>query len=280
MELSTRTRRAISTALAVLLAAESVSVVAAAAATTRSVTHALPADPPAGVVLAARARPALPSTGVLELVAQGPRAASAPGTADLAKRDRAALRALADAAAAEREAAARAEAKAAKAAARDKAREASRAKQADRSKAAPKARSSAKGLPAFHGSNHVWIPSLGISRSVRWFPCDRQRPPDNYMYRWGCAGTNNVYLMGHAYSIMKPLHDAYVTGRLRKGMTAWYADARGKVHAYKVIWWRKTLPTTDAAWAWASQSRPSMTLQTCVGKNSRYRLMVRLVRVS
>ncbi len=129
------------------------------------------------------------------------------------------------------------------------------------------------------GRNHVWIPSLGINRSVSWFPCDRKRPPDNFVYRWGCAGSNNIYLLGHAYSVFKPLHDAYVRGRLRVGLTAYYADAKGKVHTYKVRWWKVTAPTTAASWAWASLGRPSMTLQTCVGKNSAYRLMVRLVQV-
>jgi hypothetical protein len=142
---------------------------------------------------------------------------------------------------------------------------------------APKAGSSS---PAeFRGRNHVWIPALRINRSVHAFPCSRSRPPDNYVYRWGCAGSNNVYLMGHAHSVFKPLHDAYVSGRLAKGMKAYYADAKGRVHVYKVKWWRLTAPTTEASWAWASLSTPSMTLQTCVGRNSQYRLMVRLVEV-
>lgn len=132
---------------------------------------------------------------------------------------------------------------------------------------------------AFHGRNHVWIPTLGIDRSVAWFPCDRARAPDNLVYRWGCAGTNNVYLLGHAWGVFKPLHDAYVAGRLRKGMDVYYADARGAVRRYRVRWWRVTAPTTSASWAWAAQSVPSMTLQTCVGKDSAYRLMVRLVEV-
>ena len=132
---------------------------------------------------------------------------------------------------------------------------------------------------SYRGRNHVWIPSLGISKSVSWFPCSRTREPDNYMYRWGCAGANNVYLMGHAYSVMKPLHDAYVNGRLRVGMKAWYADGDGRVRVYAVRWWKLTRPTTDAAWAWAAQDTPSMTLQTCVGKNSEWRLMVRLSEV-
>jgi hypothetical protein len=125
--------------------------------------------------------------------------------------------------------------------------------------------------------NHVWIPALGISRSVESFPCSRTRPPDNFVYRWGCAGRNNLYLLGHAYSVFKPLHDAYVRGSLRKGMTVDYADASGHVQRYEIAWWQVVRPTGAASWAWASQPRPSMTLQTCVGANSEYRLMVRLV---
>jgi hypothetical protein len=131
----------------------------------------------------------------------------------------------------------------------------------------------------YAGRNHVWIPSLGINRQVSSFACSRTRPPDNELYRWGCAGNNNVYLLGHAYSVFKPLHDAYVDGRLRKGLKVVYADGLGHVHTYSVIWWRVVAPTTAASWAWAPQSRPSMTLQTCLGATSQYRLMVRLVQV-
>jgi sortase (surface protein transpeptidase) len=98
------------------------------------------------------------------------------------------------------------------------------------------------------------------------------------VYRWGCGGRNNVYLLGHAWSTFKPLHNAYVGGRLRTGMKVIYADGGGTVHTYSVIWWKVVAPTTAASWAWAAQSRPSMTLQTCVGANSAYRLMVRLVQ--
>ena len=144
----------------------------------------------------------------------------------------------------------------------------------------PKTTRATSASPAsYSGRNHVWIPSLGINRSVAWFPCDRVRPPVNYVYRWGCAGVNNVYLLGHAYSVFKPLHDAYVSHRLKVGMKAWYADATGRVHVYAVRWWKVTPPTTSASWAWAAQGTPSMTLQTCVGANSEYRLMVRLVEV-
>jgi hypothetical protein len=131
----------------------------------------------------------------------------------------------------------------------------------------------------FRGRNHVWIPVLGISAGIQSFPCSRSRPPDAGVYRWGCAGRNNVYLLAHAWSTFKPLHDAYVRGRLRAGMKVWYADGSGRVREYAVVWWRVVAPTTAASWAWAPQVRPSMTLQTCVGAKSQYRLMVRLLGV-
>ena len=128
----------------------------------------------------------------------------------------------------------------------------------------------------FHGRNHVWIPSLGVDRSVSFFSCSNSSYPGNRVYRWGCAGTDNVYLFGHAGSVFGPLHDAYVSGRLHKGMAVWYADGGGVVHRYTVRWWKVTTPD-DGAWAYAAQSQPSLTLQTCVGASSQYRLIVRLV---
>jgi sortase (surface protein transpeptidase) len=123
----------------------------------------------------------------------------------------------------------------------------------------------------------VWIPALGINRSVAGFACSSKAYPGDRVYRWGCAGGNNVYLFGHAHSVFEPLHDAYVSGRLRKGMSVYYAGGDGVVQRYVVRWWKVTTPT-KGAWAFAGQSRPSMTLQTCVGARSQFRLIVRLVR--
>lgn len=131
---------------------------------------------------------------------------------------------------------------------------------------------------AMRGRNHVWIPALGISKSVSGYSCSSGYYPGNRVYRWGCAGGNNVYLFGHAHSVFKPLHDAYVRGRLRKGMKVYYAGSDGKVATYAVRWWRLTTPE-NGAWAYAAQSRPSLTLQTCVGARSQYRLIVRLAKV-
>ncbi|HEY7130958.1 MAG TPA: sortase [Candidatus Limnocylindrales bacterium] len=147
------------------------------------------------------------------------------------------------------------------------------------SKAPIPPRPAKRSVDSFHGRNHVWIPALGISKTIQSFPCSRSRPPDAGVYRWGCAGSNNVYLLSHAWSTFKSLHDAYVAGRLRKGMQVAYADSTGKVRTFRVSWWRVVRPTTAASWAWAPQARSSMTLQTCVGANSEYRLMVRLLQV-
>ncbi len=130
----------------------------------------------------------------------------------------------------------------------------------------------------YRGRNHVWIPALGVDRSVTAYACSATAYPGDRVYRWGCAGSNNIYLFGHAHSVFRSLHDAYVRGRLAKGMRVIYADGRGRVSTYAVSWWKVTTPDRGA-WAYAGQSRPSLTLQTCVGARSQYRLIVRLARV-
>ena len=131
---------------------------------------------------------------------------------------------------------------------------------------------------AFSGRNRFWIPSLGIDYRVHLFECTRKREPDHYMYRWGCAGRKNVYILGHASSVMRPLHELFDRGGLEVGMLALYAGDDGVVRAFRVTEWRVVDPV-DSHWAIAHQTVPSMTLQTCVGKNGVDRLNVRLVEV-
>jgi sortase (surface protein transpeptidase) len=142
----------------------------------------------------------------------------------------------------------------------------------------PASGASGSSTSGFKGRNHVWIPALGVDRSVSSFACTSNTYPGDRVYRWGCAGGNNVYLFGHAHSVFKPLHDAYVRGRLTKGMKVHYADDSGRVNTYAVSWWKVTTPD-KSAWAYAGQSSPSLTLQTCVGSRSQYRLIVRLLKV-
>ncbi|MEX2183612.1 MAG: sortase [Chloroflexota bacterium] len=152
------------------------------------------------------------------------------------------------------------------------------AKSESTTKAGSTGGSTAAASKTYQGKNRVWIPALGINRSVAFYGCDKSSYPGDRVYRWGCGGRNNVYLFGHAHSVFKPLHDAYVRGRLTKGMKVHYADGSGKVSTYAVIWWRLTTPD-KGEFAYTSLAKPSMTLQTCVGKDNKYRLIVRLVRV-
>ncbi|HET7677083.1 MAG TPA: hypothetical protein VFK38_04455 [Candidatus Limnocylindrales bacterium] len=176
--------------------------------------------------------------------------------------------------AARREAAAQALAEAKAAAARAAAQKAARAA------AATASRTAAAPAPSYRGRNHFWFPALRIDQSVYSFPCSRSRAPDNLVYRWGCAGANNVYLMAHSYGKFRPLASAYYRGALRKGMLVAYADPSGRTRTYRLAWWKTARPTTAASWAWAAQSVSSLTLQTCVGANSEYRLFVRFTEIS
>jgi sortase (surface protein transpeptidase) len=144
---------------------------------------------------------------------------------------------------------------------------------------APKPATTTKATAAtYSGRNHIWIPALGVNQSVSFYACSRSTALANVVYRWGCAGSNNVYLMGHAHSVFRSLHNAYVNGQLRKGMQVIYADGNGRVTKYAVTFWKVVSPI-GAEWAFASQSQPSLTLQTCVGSNSERRLVVRLVAI-
>jgi hypothetical protein len=259
MEITRGRRRALSTALALVLAIESVSAVAAAAhvSTVRAGQNLDRGAPAAASVTAATA------SRVIEQASRpsrtSPAAASTPAQP-------AATRPVARPTDARSTGVGRL------------------AAPAIRHAAAGPTRGPGKGVaasgPSVSGRNRLWIPSLGLNRSIAWFPCSRAREPDNYVYRWGCAGSNNVYLMGHAWGVFKPLHDAYANGKLKVGMRAMYADANGRVRVFAVRWWKVVRPTTSASWAWASLSSPSMTLQTCVGANSKFRLMVRLAEVN
>ena len=265
MEIPTRRRRALSTVLALFLAIESVSAVTAVAVTPRGAVggQAAPAAETArGARLAATVAPKVITPAASKTIAP-------------------AIRRTLDAPDAVRTGPARTEAPAIRA--RTLSPKAVLAMSKPKSRSSSSADSSGGSgtvrAGSLKGRNHFWFPAVGINRSVSSYACSRNTPLANIVYRWGCGGRNNVYIMGHAYGVMKPLHNAYVSGRLKVGMKAYYADSRGKVHTYKVRWWKLTRPTTSASWAWASQSVPSMTLQTCVGSNSEYRLMVRLVEV-
>ena len=99
------------------------------------------------------------------------------------------------------------------------------------------------------GTNHVW--SAGPRAWTGRSPGSRARgpePPDMAVYRWGCAGANNVYLFAHAggpfRTAPRPVRRGAACGA---GMTVTYADANGSVHRYAVAWWQVVLPTARRA---------------------------------
>ena len=129
---------------------------------------------------------------------------------------------------------------------------------------------------AFGGRNRFAIPTIGINSSIGTTSCGVLIP--NGIWRWPCAGANNIYLMGHAWGVFAPLHDGYHSGLLNPGLIAFYADGAGVVHRYRLLW-VQDLPV--AVWGkgatWAATAGPVITLQTCDGGASDYRIMVRFV---
>ncbi len=230
---------------------------------------------------AAQARAAAIAAARAEAAAKAKAEAAAKAAAEKARK---AAEAKAKAAAVAK---AKAEAAAARAAAVAKAKAEAAAVAKAKAAAAAKAQAAVKPAPKpapkpasnYQGRNHFWYPALGISASVAWFPCSRSEEPGNAVYRWGCAGSNNVYLMAHAWGHFNALNRAYYNGALQVGQTAVYADNDGRIHYYRLDFLRTGPPTAAQSWAWAAQSRPSMTLQTCIGANSEGRLFVRFHEV-
>jgi hypothetical protein len=142
----------------------------------------------------------------------------------------------------------------------------------------PKAPSKPRAV-SYHGTYHLWIPSLGLSHQIYDWGCNGGLIPNRVEY-WGCVPKSNLYLLGHAWGVFKPVHDGYHSGALHVGLTAWYADKAGVTHRYRISWIRHVANKDYASWsqwAMAATSTKVITLQTCDGATSAYRILVRLV---
>jgi hypothetical protein len=132
---------------------------------------------------------------------------------------------------------------------------------------------------SYHGTYHLWIPALGLSHQIYDWGCNGGLIPNRVEY-WGCVPRSNLYLLGHAWGVFKPVHDGYHSGALHVGLTAWYADKAGVTHRYKISWIRHVANKdydSWSQWAMAATSSKVITLQTCDGATSAYRILVRLV---
>jgi hypothetical protein len=110
------------------------------------------------------------------------------------------------------------------------------------------------------------------------------------IYRWGCAGRGNRYLIAHAHASFEPLHDFVRARGVRAGTRAlvgkpvYLRTTTGRVVMFRVTWARvETVGhwgRTGHDWAWNATGVSSITFQTCYGARSEYRLIVRAERVS
>jgi len=128
-----------------------------------------------------------------------------------------------------------------------------------------------------------WLvyPAIDLALPAYRWGCRGGTLPD-LAVRWDCAGQNNTYLLGHAWGVFLPLYQARLAGRLQVGQHATYSDTSGQTTRYEVAWIRIVPRTyiwrglTGDRWAWNATRRQALTLQTCWGATSAYRLIVRL----
>lgn len=126
------------------------------------------------------------------------------------------------------------------------------------------------------GPNQLNIPAIGIDARIRTVACGRLIPDG--IWRWPCAGANNIYLLGHNWGIFHPLQVAYHAGLLKPGLVLMYSDQRAVIHHYRLAWARSLSMTEFGQGdAWAATAGPVITLQTCDGAGDSRRLIVRFV---
>jgi hypothetical protein len=137
---------------------------------------------------------------------------------------------------------------------------------------------------SYSGPSHFWYPALNIDADWSWYGCDYGGDPNGLgggVFRWGCGPASNIYLLGHAWSTFKKVRIAFHSGAMQVGQSVWYSNAQGDVTKWQVSWIRRVtaeyLDATAGDWALNDSATPIMTLQTCDGSQSQYRIIVRLV---
>ena len=132
---------------------------------------------------------------------------------------------------------------------------------------------------SFKGRNHVWIPALGINRSVSFFSCSSSRLPRQPRLPLGLRRLEQrlpvrpcPQRVQAAPRRLRPRpavegHEGLLRRRQRQGQHVRRVVVEGH-HARQ----GRAGPTP-------ASPRPSLTLQTCVGARSQYRLIVRLLKV-
>ena len=133
---------------------------------------------------------------------------------------------------------------------------------------------------SYHGTYHLWIPALSLSRDINDWGCNGGLIPNHVEY-WGCVPRSNLVPARPRLGRLRQDPRRLSLGALHVGLTAWYADKAENVHKYRISWIRHVrnggLRVTGAKLAMAATSGQVITLQTCDGATSAYRILVRLV---
>ena len=127
--------------------------------------------------------------------------------------------------------------------------------------------------PARIGANWILVPRLGLSQPVGWYSdCSgRSVVPRWGVWREGCAGANNVYVMAHNPGVFTPIL------ALRPGDLVLYGDPSGRVHTYRVTF--TTIVSNTQLWPLGGLGVPSLTLQTCWTWDGTRDFIVRAVQI-
>lgn len=127
------------------------------------------------------------------------------------------------------------------------------------------------------------VSGIGLTASVYAWGCGGEVVP-NLALRWGCQKSNNQFIVGHAYGVFHPYYLAYARHLLRPGLIAYFTDTAGHRTRYRLAWVRLVTKTyvwhglTGSQWAWNNTPSAALTLQTCWGSTSKYRIVTRFVR--
>jgi hypothetical protein len=122
-------------------------------------------------------------------------------------------------------------------------------------------------------ANTLVIPRLGVRQHVSdYTDCTGAAGVPHWdVWRWTCAGTNNVYVMAHNPGIFTPILG------LQVGDIIQYGDPAGVVHTYKVV--STTIVSYTDTSPMNALSVPSITLQTCWNFDGTQDFIVRAVQI-
>jgi len=125
---------------------------------------------------------------------------------------------------------------------------------------------------------HLDVPALGISRDVYEWGCRTGTLP-NQVYHWACAGQGNIFLLGHAASVFKPIYEARRHGTLTLGMRLYWTSKTGVRSSFRLtriaVVRLSNIYSASHYWIFNGASPAVVTLVTCYGYHDSKRIVAR-----